>query len=111
MQGTVDAIELEEDETYVQMYSTEFIEEDFALKDFPRDSEEEQKRLKELGIFYLRDACDALPIFGEDMKEPLQCYYNQVRLNEDGTLNHFQVQNRVVMVEWIEGARVKRKFL
>lgn len=104
-------LELSEYEKYVQMYSTEMIDKDFCIKDFPRDSVREVERLKRLGIFFLRDAEDFIPIFGENRKDPIKCYYTQLVLNSDGSVEGFQLFNQPTMIDWIDDGKVKRKFL
>lgn len=103
-------IELELDERSMNFYHNKPISE-FKLLDFPRDSEQERKRLQDLGIFFLRDACKFDPIIGENAEIPFRCFFTMVFLNKDGTVQGFHMLNRPTMIEWIKDGAVKRRFL
>ena len=104
-------LELGEYERRVHVYTDNPIDGTFHFKDFPRDSKEERQRLKDLGIFFLRDADDFFPIFGINSKDSKQCFYYDLLLTEDGKVEYFYIKDQATIVEWIDGGKVKRKFL
>lgn len=103
-------IVLSKNERFITIYHDNEIDE-FQVLDFPRESVLERQRLKDLSIFFYRDAEEFNPIIGENTQIPKRCYVTMFIMNENGTVQAYHMRNRPAMMEWIKDGGVKRRFL
>ena len=95
----------------IQIYSSSRLNlHDFELLGNPYYDEAAVNQLKDLSVVFYRDEDNAYGAVYFDINEPMDGYYYQLILNEEGKIFHKIIENKVRIL-WMDNCRVNRKTL